>query len=188
MSSIVQFKEALIRLTLERGYATLTVADITERAMVNRSTFYRHYQDKDDLVGQCLQELLERIPVGDLLEIARAYPSRTPRPPAEFFGHIEENADFYRAMLGPDGMASFATLLVKRIKDAVSQETETLRRQSAVRAPAEVIPSFIASAVVGVLTWWLEQDQPPDAQQITQWFVTLVAPGIRKTLGFTGGS
>lgn len=42
-------QQAFIELTVEKGFATLTVRDITKRAMVNRSTFYRHYLDKYDL-------------------------------------------------------------------------------------------------------------------------------------------
>ena len=39
-------QQALIEGTVEKGFAALTVRDITGRAMVNRSTFYRHYLDK----------------------------------------------------------------------------------------------------------------------------------------------
>ena len=46
--------QALIEGTVEKGFAALTVRDITRRAMVNRSTFYRHYLDKYDLLEQHL--------------------------------------------------------------------------------------------------------------------------------------
>ena len=39
-------QEALIALISEQGFQALTVGDLTERAMINRATFYRHYQDK----------------------------------------------------------------------------------------------------------------------------------------------
>ena len=45
-------QQAFIELTVEKGFAALTVSDITERAMVKRSTFYRHYLDKHDLLAQ----------------------------------------------------------------------------------------------------------------------------------------
>ncbi len=35
-------RNALISLTMEKGFAAVTVRDITERAMVNRGTFYHH--------------------------------------------------------------------------------------------------------------------------------------------------
>src|ERR1700681_4588461 len=50
-------QQAFIELTMEKGFAALTVRDITERAMVNRSTFYRHYLDKYDLLEQYMNEV-----------------------------------------------------------------------------------------------------------------------------------
>jgi len=43
-------RDALMELTLERGYDRVTVQDILDKADVGRSTFYAHYRDKDDLL------------------------------------------------------------------------------------------------------------------------------------------
>jgi len=53
------FQQALIEGTVEKGFAALTVRDITRRAMMNRSTFYRHYLDKYDLLEQHLNTIYE---------------------------------------------------------------------------------------------------------------------------------
>src|ERR1041385_36244 len=52
---------AFIELVVEKGFAAVTVQDITERAMVNRSTFYRHYLDKFDLVDKYLEQVYELV-------------------------------------------------------------------------------------------------------------------------------
>jgi AcrR family transcriptional regulator len=48
----------------EKGFKSITVREITERAEVNRATFYAHYADKYDLLNVTLeaifQEELER--------------------------------------------------------------------------------------------------------------------------------
>src|SRR3977135_261485 len=41
-------------LILERGYAKMTVGDVIERAAVVRSTFYEHFETKDDILRQSL--------------------------------------------------------------------------------------------------------------------------------------
>src|SRR5208282_2207074 len=43
------------------GYFAISVRDITTRAGVNRTTFYRHYEDKDDLFRQGCVELFDSI-------------------------------------------------------------------------------------------------------------------------------
>jgi AcrR family transcriptional regulator len=49
-------QEAMIELITEKGFDAVTVGDIAERAMINRATFYRHYQDKYDLVAAIFEE------------------------------------------------------------------------------------------------------------------------------------
>src|SRR5262245_38237045 len=48
--------DALIDLVSERGFDAVTVGDIAARAGVNRATFYRHYQDKYDLVARIFED------------------------------------------------------------------------------------------------------------------------------------
>ena len=64
-------QQALIEGTVEKGFAALTVRDITERAMVNRSTFYRHYLDKYDLLEQHLNEIYDVLEEGGIMEEGR---------------------------------------------------------------------------------------------------------------------
>ena len=49
-------QEALAELADERGYDAVTIADITERANVGRTTFYLHYHSKDDLFLNSLEQ------------------------------------------------------------------------------------------------------------------------------------
>lgn len=53
-------QEAMIELITEKGFEAITVGEIAERAMINRATFYRHYQDKYDLVAKASFSLKEQ--------------------------------------------------------------------------------------------------------------------------------
>lgn len=54
-------QQALFELTVEKGFANVTVRDIAKRANVNRSTFYRHYTDKYDLLNQYFDQLQREV-------------------------------------------------------------------------------------------------------------------------------
>jgi AcrR family transcriptional regulator len=53
--------EAAFALFDERGYEQTTVDDITERAGLGRTTFFRHYRSKDDVIFPDHDRLLEQI-------------------------------------------------------------------------------------------------------------------------------
>ena len=51
-------KSAFIQLLREKDFNHITVQDILDRALINRKTFYHHYQDKYDLAERLIQEFL----------------------------------------------------------------------------------------------------------------------------------
>ena len=51
--------KALIELTLEKGYEAVTIREITQRADVAYTTFFRNYHDKDALLHDVLDVVLE---------------------------------------------------------------------------------------------------------------------------------
>lgn len=48
--------EAFMGLAIEKEFKDITIRDITERATVNRATFYYHFFDKHDLLEKVLSE------------------------------------------------------------------------------------------------------------------------------------
>ena len=53
--------EAAFALFDERGYEQTTVDDITERAGLGRTTFFRHYRSKEDVIFPDHDQLLEQV-------------------------------------------------------------------------------------------------------------------------------
>lgn len=48
--------EAFMELVIERDFKNITIKDITERATVNRATFYYHFLDKYELLETAISE------------------------------------------------------------------------------------------------------------------------------------
>jgi len=101
-------QKALVELTIEKGFAEVTVRDITERAMVNRSTFYHHYLDKYDLLGQYIEAVIALL--GDQVGDPASENNQSAEPSAglvRILKHVQSNADFYRALHGKKGDPAF---------------------------------------------------------------------------------
>ena len=165
--------EALLAEMSERAFEDITVTDICERAMVHRTTFYKHYQDKYALLEQGMRQMYDEL----VAEAEHAPPSAFPLddPPPYFirlFEHVAERQQFYRLMLCGEGVARFQRL----VKDYVAEVVET-RAAGLIPAnqprdiPLEMHVQFFSGAVLSLLGWWLENDLPLTPYQMAQYLL-----------------
>ena len=58
-NTAVRFDKALLSLLETKPFAYITVSQVCEKAGVNRSTFYLHYENTDDLLKETTAYVLE---------------------------------------------------------------------------------------------------------------------------------
>ncbi|QBD79569.1 TetR/AcrR family transcriptional regulator [Ktedonosporobacter rubrisoli] len=152
-------REALIALIEERGFDTLTVGEIAQRAMVSRAAFYRNYQDKYDLVERIFEEALDTL----LNALGNFGPERPPQQWINLFEHVAEYERLYRALLGRQGSPWFATKMRSSLSELVTRHASIPEKRPIVERRVFVdgfVPMLLASLFVDAITWWLEQDRP----------------------------
>jgi AcrR family transcriptional regulator len=163
-------QQALFELTIEKGFAAVTVRDIAARAMVNRSTFYRHYLDKHDLLSQHLDELQAQIADAAQMGESQTAPDSVPAGLLLLIRHVQEYADFYGVMLGPNGDSAFThrfrQFSERRFRYLFSRRGQAADLQS---PPDDMKLNYISYASVGAILWWLENGQPTSAEQLAIW-------------------
>lgn len=146
------------------GIENLTVSGLTERADLNRRTFYSHYRDVYDLVEQCQQEMLDEL--GELLAQVKgttldglyaALMRGEGWPGAEIvFTFVRDNAQFMSAMLGVKGDPLFQAHLKELV---VSQFYERLMTGIDDHVYGTLFNYYVEhsiSAQLGVLQRWIE--------------------------------
>jgi AcrR family transcriptional regulator len=181
-------QKALIEATIEKGFANVTVRDIAERAMVNRSTFYRHYLDKYELLSGYIGELSELI---DSHEGEGLQEDRRDQPPAglvNLLKHMQMNADFYRVMLGKKGdpafcAQSFRHYIEKGFRHMLPSGGAQLDPSA---PPIEMSVSYVLHAGIGAVVWWLESGQAYTPEQVAVWLYQISMADIRLSLGLGG--
>jgi AcrR family transcriptional regulator len=157
-------RDALVSLIAEKGFDAITVQEITERADVNRSTFYFHYTDKYDLLNQSMDEMLREfaeslkprgIPADETCPVSRNAPLQPQ------FEHVAANALFYKVMLGERGVPAFANRMKLAIEEAFYLKLNFLaKEESQEPIPRDMLCRYVAAAHFGVIESWLEKGLP----------------------------
>jgi AcrR family transcriptional regulator len=168
-------QQALIELTIEKGFAAVTVRDLTERAMVNRSTFYRHYVDKHALLRQYLEDRYRLIDSEENGPPPSYAADQLPPGLVSLLKHMQLNADFYRVMLGPNGDAAFCAesfrgYIEKGFRTRLPSETMPTDPAA---PPVGLSVSYLLHAGTGAIIWWLEQGQSFTPEQVADWLLRL---------------
>jgi len=162
----LMLQEALMALAVEKGFAAITVRDITERAMVNRSTFYRHYLDKYDLLETYTDELYASIYATED-PMHEDMPGQAPSGLIRFLEHIYTYRDFYRVMLGANGDARFIQHFRQNIENRMRYLLEISGSEiEANGAPLGMRLSYISCADIGAILWWLENEPKRTPEEV----------------------
>ena len=186
-------QEAMIELITEEGFDTITVGDIAERAMINRATFYRHYQDKYDLVAKIFEETTNEL-IENMQPIQKdTGQSETKNPPEiwiQVFEHVADHARLYRAMLGKNGSSWFAARMREHtVKIMLEQERGWKHQIESSHSidpamPQELPAMQLSYVLIGTIVWWLESETRYTPRQMATWFHRFAFYGYLSALGY----
>lgn len=169
-------QDALLALILEKGFDAVTVQDVIDHANVGRSTFYSHFQDKEDLLLSGFEHLRTEF---ERFFMEQAVTDESPWALSlSMFQHAESRRDIYKALAGKQG-GNIALAHIQKYLYAYLLEhlKEQLPKRKKTISP-EVLTHYIASSFISMLTWWLNNDSSYSAAQMNDYFRQLVQPGV----------
>src|SRR5215471_19824778 len=118
--------EALMAELSQRPFEEITVKEICERAMVHRSTFYKHYEDKYALLSQGMRQMYD-VFLAEVDEPPGAFSPDNPPPYfVHLFEHVAQHQQFYRLMLCGEGIGRFQKLVKNYIVEQASAKMHKL--------------------------------------------------------------
>jgi len=181
--------DALISLILEKKYESITVQEILDRADVGRSTFYLHFQDKDELLYsgfQNLESLLKSVQASYAPVSGKSAYERIIGFSLAMFEHAKEYREVHRALLGsnaePIVRRHIHSALAGVIRQEVRVELLKRKRENSPVSP-ELLTHFLVSTFISVLTWWLNAKNPVPPRDIDVAYRHLVLPCLASIFG-----
>lgn len=163
--------EALISTLEKKPLSAITVSELTEKADVNRTTFYAHYQDPFDMFAQLKREFCDIC--GDLVdahgeEIAAGAYTALIRDILEYFG---KNDAVFRVVLGDHADGSFFQDVITTFHEHClrfgtpiehAKRSDSVARRIIEKHPDEAYSlctmqfDYIAGGVINAMRRWIE--------------------------------
>lgn len=180
---IIKTKKALqntlISLLKEKSFEEVKVADLCKKALVNRSTFYAHYNDKYELFQSTIETLKNDLnddlkqneneldTLDYLMKLMELY-----------LNHMEEKKDIYLPIVRHNKNG----IIMDIICDALEKDIETKiyhdHKNESLNVPIDVIIKFYIGAIFNVGMEWLNNTQKYNKEDLLKYMNILIKKGI----------
>jgi AcrR family transcriptional regulator len=171
---------AFLELLREKSFQEITIQDISERATVNRVTFYAHFLDKNDLLEYSIREMFKE-------RLHSALPESAPfthenlailiRALCEFLGEMT------RECPAPHGQMD--ALIEKQIKETVSEVLLTWLEEFLNPNPdtAEKKATITAWAIYGAAVQWSQKTRSEPVKDYVQQIFPIILASLDVQIG-----
>lgn len=173
----MMLQQSFMDLVVEVGFNAITVQMLAERAMINRATFYRHYDDIFDLAEKIYLNLAQ--------EYRESVQSFMPGSPIEtftkLFEHCGEYSAYYLALLSEMPRSQ------EFVQDMIERETAAFFKgfgldETKMTTPLPVVLRFWSITQLGLVRWWLEDGQAIPPREMAQHLWQLLEKGAIESL------
>lgn len=164
-------RQALVRaleaLLLEQPFQSLSVTDICQRAMVHRTTFYAHFNDKQELLRYLLlgveRRCVETCLPQDWAGAPRDYFLTAARNVLDFF---QSRRSLYRACLRSGADIDAHVLEDQAAEDLVQLLSQPRFHTAFPDSDPRITARFYTGAMLSLLRWWLDSEDPVPVERL----------------------
>ncbi|MET3289821.1 UNVERIFIED_CONTAM: AcrR family transcriptional regulator [Brevibacillus sp. OAP136] len=170
-------REVFLDLATESGMDNITVKELTDRAGLNRGTFYLHYQDIQDFAEQFKHEILEGFysiikKLGPDMDRQKPFDAPPPYGYVRPFEYVVEHKRFFQVFMRPNGDASFEFRLTELIREQFHRSYRYFNSENLSEIPTkqQYLFAYLASAYVGTIHFWIQRDLDLSPTELTLLF------------------
>lgn len=169
--------QTLLELMKEKTFEEIKVSDICSKAMINRSTFYAHYEDKYELllefINSLKEEFINELSKNKNILNTREYYLEMIRL---FLDHIENKKDIYNAIMINNRNSIMMDILSSVANNEVIKKMESSNIST--KVPANIIAKFYLGGVLNLGIEWLRDTNKNSKEEIIRYLEILLPENI----------
>ena len=182
---IIKTRKALYNafeeLMKSKPFEQIKVSDICNRALVNRSTFYSHYQDKYDLFQEFIKDIKNTLAIelGKNKEVncARDYYIEMI---SIFIDHVEGNKDIYKSVVINNKNSITMDIIYDVMNEDISKHIEEFDEYTNKKIPVDIIVKFYLGVVFNVGIEFLNNNHKYTKNEIIEYIKLLIPDNLFK--------
>ncbi|MFJ8515902.1 TetR/AcrR family transcriptional regulator [Lysinibacillus xylanilyticus] len=155
----------------KQKYSSITINQICDRAMVHRTTFYQHFEDKNALLAFGLEQNQEEALTVPLLD-------RLTKPfqVIEQFLHHKEIGKILESQMDDEQFINFMTYQTREMKKQENEELQRICKNHTI--PSELIIEFHSGVITTLSAWWLQNRKDVSAKEMDSYFHAMINQDI----------
>lgn len=171
--------EALLLLMKEKTFEEIKISDLCQKALVNRSTFYAHYNDKYELLITMVEDLKQAL-------LSSLKTNENDINTKEYFmemlkiliDHIEDKKDIYQAILVNNRNGILMDILYDVANRDINERIKDDKVVKNAHVPSEVITKFYLGAIVNIGIEWIKNNCRYTKEELISYFNILIPDEI----------
>ena len=171
-------QNAFMELFAEKDFASISIQDITERATVNRATFYAHFSDKYELMDSIVREQFQRN-LAEYLPVAPAWGKQSLnaliKATFTFLGDLHYNCKPSNKQFDPLMERALQQELAEVVLSWLKQAKVAGMRQG---VNLETVSSVISWAIFGTVVQWSRGERTHSAEEMTNQVLLVITEGL----------
>lgn len=150
-------KYAFLELIAEKGYANITITDIAKKALINRKTFYMHYESKKQLYDAIVDELLYILT--PTLENIRVLKGKEQRKfITTLLIKVKENKEIFNILFNDNTNQDFVNKLKERIITDLVSKSHIDIKANGTNFTFELLSEAYFTLFMVIIKWWVNTD------------------------------
>lgn len=151
----------------EKRFDEMTVNELCDRAMIRRTTFYKHFADKYEYFSFYIREITstfqDRLAPDVAEDEVNAYLLHMSREMVRF---LQQHEKLVRNIRISSMFPVLLSILLEQISYDMEQVFRRAKETSLEKAQIEGISAFLAGGVTNIVFRYLKQNKPLDEEQI----------------------
>ena len=169
---------AFTSLLAEKSYSKITVQEIIDAANVGRTTFYAHFETKDDLLKELCEELFGHI-ISSAMDCTHTHGLYSDgNAPESVFCHLLQHLQDNNiiGLLSCESSEIFLRFFKDSLNGLIRSQFVNQDRKANTDIPQDFLINHISGSFVEMVLWWIKGRMKQTPADLDRYFRSVIEP------------